>query len=192
VVSAEERSEVWMASFPKARELPLLDGSTTWWRFFMRLSAEYGHLSAMIAGDFLIQESERRLAAVLLKFGGFRVLGNPGVDDVSAMAPVLVPVTQAELPAAANLSRKDPAGSWQVKDGRNRVSRDYDHRSCGSAFGRGIARRLVPGKGDRGARDPVNRVLSSGFPDVAKPDLRAGRGEGPLPALCAGSRSRGD
>jgi hypothetical protein len=125
VVSAEERSEVWVASFPKARELPQLDGSTTWWRFFMRLSAEYGHLSAMIAGDLLIPESERRLAAVLLKFGGFRVLGNPGVDDVSAAAPVLVPVTQAELPAAANLSRNSAGKILQVLGRRRMVETGY-------------------------------------------------------------------
>jgi CRP-like cAMP-binding protein len=105
VVSAEARSEVWVASFPKARVLPLLDGDTKWWRFFMRLSGEYGHMSSMIAGDLLIPESERRLAAVLLRFGGFRVLGNPGIEEVAAMAPVVVPVTQAELAAAANLSR---------------------------------------------------------------------------------------
>jgi CRP/FNR family cyclic AMP-dependent transcriptional regulator len=105
VVSAEARSEVWVASFPKARVLPLLDGSTRWWRYFMRLVGEYGHISSMIAGDLLIPESERRLAAVLLRLGGFRVLTHSSADALSARLPVLVPVTQAELAAAANLSR---------------------------------------------------------------------------------------
>jgi CRP/FNR family transcriptional regulator, cyclic AMP receptor protein len=96
VVSAEARSEVWVASFPKARVLPLLDGTTRWWQYFMRLLGEYGHVNAMIASDLLIPESERRCAAVLLRFGGCRG---------ATTAPVLVPVTQGELAAAANLSR---------------------------------------------------------------------------------------
>jgi CRP-like cAMP-binding protein len=105
VISAEARSEVWVASFPKARVLPLLEESTRWWRFFMRLVGEYGHVSSMIAGDLLIPESERRLAAVLSRFGGLRPPGNRGTGSSSAWTPVLVPVTQAELAAAANLSR---------------------------------------------------------------------------------------
>jgi len=96
VVSAEARSEVWVASFPKVRVLPLLDGTSRWWRYFTRLVGEYGHMSATIASDLLIPESERRCAAVLLRFGGCRG---------AATAPVMVPVTQAELAAAANLSR---------------------------------------------------------------------------------------
>jgi CRP-like cAMP-binding protein len=81
VVSAEARSEVRVASFPKARVLPLLEESTRWWRFFMRLLGEYGHVSSMIAGDLLIPESERRLAAVLSRFGGLRPLENCGAGS---------------------------------------------------------------------------------------------------------------
>lgn len=103
VVSAEARSEVWAASFPKSQILPLLDGSSHWWRFFARLLGEYGHLSAMIASDLLIPESERRLASVLLRFGGLQGLTNAAAG--AARATVHVPVTQAELAAAANLSR---------------------------------------------------------------------------------------
>ena len=103
VVSAEARSEVWAASFPKSQILPLLDGSSRWWRYFARLLGEYGHLSAMIASDLLIPDSERRLASVLLRFGGLQGLTNAGAG--AARATVHVPVTQAELAAAANLSR---------------------------------------------------------------------------------------
>lgn len=39
VISAEARSEVWVASFLKARVLPLLEDSTRWWRYFFRLAA---------------------------------------------------------------------------------------------------------------------------------------------------------
>jgi CRP-like cAMP-binding protein len=110
VISAEARSEVWVASFPKARVLPLLEESTRWWRFFMRLLGEYGNVSSMVAGDLLIPENERRLAAVLSRFGGLRPLGNGDTGLSSAGTPVLVPVTQAELAAAANMSRNS-AGS---------------------------------------------------------------------------------
>ncbi|MCX7300247.1 MAG: Crp/Fnr family transcriptional regulator [Rhodobacterales bacterium] len=96
VVSAEARSEVWVASFPKARLLPLLDDTTGWWRYFIRLVGEYGNMSATIASDLLIPESERRCAAVLLRFGGCQG---------AVTAPVLVPVTQGEFAASANLSR---------------------------------------------------------------------------------------
>ena len=110
VISAEARSEVWVASFPKARVLPLLEESTRWWRFFMRLLGEYGNVSSMVAGGLLIPENERRLAAVLSRFGGLRPLGNGDTGLSSAGTPVLVPVTQAELAAAANMSRNS-AGS---------------------------------------------------------------------------------
>jgi CRP/FNR family transcriptional regulator, cyclic AMP receptor protein len=96
VMSAEARTEVWVASFPKARVLTLLDGSTRWWRYFTRLAGEYGHNCATIASDLLIPQSERRCAAVLLRFGGCRG---------SEATPMIVPVTQGELAAAANLSR---------------------------------------------------------------------------------------
>jgi CRP-like cAMP-binding protein len=59
----------------------------------------------MIASDLLIPDSERRLAAVLRRFGGLQGLTNVGDDPVAAGTTVHVPVTQAELAAAANLSR---------------------------------------------------------------------------------------
>ena len=102
VVSAEARSEVWMASFPKSQVLPLLSESARWWRHFAQLLGEYGHLSARIASDLLIPESERRLAAVLSRFGGLQAV-TPASG--AARAPVHVPVTQAELAASSNLSR---------------------------------------------------------------------------------------
>jgi CRP-like cAMP-binding protein len=91
-----------VASFPKSQVLPLLTESARWWRHFARLLGEYGHLSARIASDLLIPDSERRLAAVLSRFGGLQAVSPAGA---AARVPVYVPVTQAELAAAANLSR---------------------------------------------------------------------------------------
>lgn len=99
VVTVEARTELWIASVPKAAIIPLLDDTTLWWRCFMRLLAEYGDTSAMIASDLLIRQSDRRLAATILRFAGLRRPGQGPVEQVC------VEVTQAELADAANLSR---------------------------------------------------------------------------------------
>lgn len=99
VVTAEARTRVLIASFPKSRVLPLLDDSPGWWRPFMALMAEYGDINGLIASDLLIQNSAARCAAVLLRFGGARFAG-PG-----DAAEVQVPMKQEELAAASNLSR---------------------------------------------------------------------------------------
>ncbi|WP_373504700.1 Crp/Fnr family transcriptional regulator [Aestuariivirga sp.] len=98
-VTAEARTDLWIAVIPKAKILPLLDESTLWWRCFMRLLAEYGDTSAMVASDLLIRQSDRRLAATILRFAGLRGLSS------GLMEPVRLPITQAELAEAANLSR---------------------------------------------------------------------------------------
>lgn len=125
VVSAEARSEVWAASFPKARVMPLLDTSPRWSRFFARLLGEYGHIGAMIAADLLIPESERRLAAVLARFGGLRVPEGSDAGPALTMAPVSVPVTQAELAAAANLSRNSASNILLAMAERGVVETGY-------------------------------------------------------------------
>lgn len=99
VVTVEARTLLWIAVIPKATILPLLDETTLWWRCFTRLLAEYGDISAMIAADLLIRQSDRRLAATILRFAGLRRCGAP------TAAPVRVLATQAELADAANLSR---------------------------------------------------------------------------------------
>jgi len=99
VVNAQARTPVWIASFPKSKVIPLLESRPGWWRPFMKLMAIYGDLTALIAADLLIQKSDLRLAAVLLRFGGVRFAA------VSGTAPIRVPITQEELAAASNMSR---------------------------------------------------------------------------------------
>lgn len=99
VITVEARTQLWIAVIPKGRILPLLDGTTRWWRCFMRLLAEYGDTSAIIASDLLIRQSDRRLAATILRFAGLRTAGPDPAEDVR------IEVTQAELAEAANLSR---------------------------------------------------------------------------------------
>lgn len=99
VVNAEARSTVWIATFPKFKVIPLIESRPGWWRPFMKLMGIYGDLSSLMAADLLIQQSDRRCAAVLLRFGGARF----GV--VPSASPIKVPVTQEELAAACNLSR---------------------------------------------------------------------------------------
>lgn len=99
VATVEARTPLWIAVIPRATILPLLDGTTQWWRCFMRLLAESGDTSAMIASDLLIRRSDRRLAATILRFAGLRL---PGGDPAG---PTRLAVTQAKLAEAANLSR---------------------------------------------------------------------------------------
>jgi CRP/FNR family cyclic AMP-dependent transcriptional regulator len=77
----------------------LLAERPEWWRHFLRLAIVYGDVTAVIATDLLIRDSERRCAAVLLRLGGRRFAGP---DDTK---PVEVSVTQDDLAGAANLSR---------------------------------------------------------------------------------------
>lgn len=99
VVTVEARTDLWIAVIPRAGLLPLLEDTTRWWRCFMRLLAEYGDISAMIASDLLIRQSDRRLVATILRFAGLRA------PDPRRNEEVRLPVTQDELAAAANLSR---------------------------------------------------------------------------------------
>ena len=98
-VTAEARTPVLYASFAQARVQGLLQRDPAGWQAIARLSGEFGLLMALTAADLLIPESERRCAAVLLRFAGQRFAGPR--DRLEAV----VPVTQEELAAAANLSR---------------------------------------------------------------------------------------
>lgn len=98
-VSVEAHSPIWLASVPQPIVLRVLDDRPEWWRHMLQLPLKYGDIAATIAADLLIRSTERRCAAVLLRFGGCRFAGP---DDA---APVEVAITQDALAAAANLSR---------------------------------------------------------------------------------------
>jgi len=96
-VTAEARTALWVARFPRAKILAMLDETPVWWRCFLPLAVEYGDICALIASDLLIRRSDRRLAATILRFAGLR-------GPVEAPCHGLrVPTTQAELAAASNL-----------------------------------------------------------------------------------------
>lgn len=119
VVTVEARTHLWIAVIPKGSILPLLDETTRWWRCFMRLLAEYGDLGAMIASDLLIRQSDRRLAATILRFAGLRGDGKNRTEQIR------LAVTQTELAEAANLSR-NAAGMILRKLAANRyIKIDY-------------------------------------------------------------------
>lgn len=119
VVTVEARTDLWVAAIPKARILPLLDGTTKWWRCFMLLLAEYGDISAMIASDLLIRQSERRLAATLLRFCGPH---DPGADPAGQLR---IPITQAELADASNLSRNAASTILRALAAKGYIETDY-------------------------------------------------------------------
>lgn len=119
VVTAEARTDLWIAVIPKASILPLLDDTTRWWRCFMRLLAEYGDISATIASDLLIRRSDRRLAATILRFAGLR-----GADS-SPRGELRLPVTQDELAEAANLSRNAAGTILRTLAAKGYIKTDY-------------------------------------------------------------------
>jgi CRP-like cAMP-binding protein len=98
-VTAEARTPVLYATFAQSRVQRLLLRDPAGWQAIARLSGEFGLLMALTAADLLIPDSERRCAAVLLRFSGQRFAGPRDAQEVT------VPVTQEELAAAANLSR---------------------------------------------------------------------------------------
>ncbi len=98
-LAVSAKTEVWLARISHAALAALLVERPEWWRLMMQLAIIYGDISQTVAADLLIRDNERRCAAVLLRLGGRR-FADPEVNG-----PVEVPVTQAELAGAANLSR---------------------------------------------------------------------------------------
>lgn len=119
VVTIEARTDLWVAVVPKARLQPLLDGTTRWWRCFMRLLAQYGDITALIASDLLIRQSDRRLAATILRFCG------PPDRDPGPDGHLRIPVTQAELADAANLSRNAAGTILRMLAAKGFIATDY-------------------------------------------------------------------
>jgi len=119
VVTVEARTDLWIAVIPKASILPLLEDTTRWWRCFMRLLADYGDISAMIASDLLIRQSDLRLVATILRFAGLRGA------DLHPAGEVRLPVTQDELAEAANLSRSAAATILRKLAAKGYIKTDY-------------------------------------------------------------------
>jgi CRP/FNR family cyclic AMP-dependent transcriptional regulator len=119
VVTVEARTDLWIAVIPRASILPLLDETTRWWRCFTRLLAEYGDISAMIASDLLIRQSDRRLAATILRFAGLRGLCPDHTEQVR------IEVTQSELAEASNLSRNATGTILRKLAAKGYITTDY-------------------------------------------------------------------
>lgn len=118
-VTVEARTDLWVAAIPKARILPLLDGTTKWWRCFMRLLVEYGDTTAMIASDLLIRQSDRRLAATILRFCG------PPQPGLKPAGQARIAITQAELADASNLSRNAAGTILRALAAKGYIETDY-------------------------------------------------------------------
>lgn len=118
-VTVVARTHLWIAVIPKAKILPLLDETTRWWRCFMRLLAEYGDISAMIASDLLIRQSDRRLAATILRFAGLRGRYADRAEQLR------LEVTQSELAEATNLSRNATGAILRKLAAKGYIKTDY-------------------------------------------------------------------
>lgn len=118
-ITVEARTDLWVASIPKVRLQPLLDGTTKWWRCFMHLLVEYGDITAMIASDLLIRQSDRRLAATILRFCG------PPDQGADPAGQPRIPITQAELADAANMSRNVAGTILRTFAAKGWIETDY-------------------------------------------------------------------
>jgi CRP/FNR family transcriptional regulator, cyclic AMP receptor protein len=118
-VTVEARTPLWIAVIPRAKITPLLDETTLWWRCFMRLLAQYGDISATVASDLLIRQSDRRLAATILRFAGLRESGPEAREEMR------LPLTQAELADAANLSRNKAGTILRALAAQGYIETDY-------------------------------------------------------------------
>jgi CRP-like cAMP-binding protein len=98
-IEATAKTVVHLARIPHADIKKLLNERPEWWQYFLQPAFFFADIAVNIAADFMIRDSERRCAAVLLRLGGRRFAG-PGDE-----APVDVSITQEELAGAANLSR---------------------------------------------------------------------------------------
>jgi CRP/FNR family transcriptional regulator, cyclic AMP receptor protein len=98
-LAASAKLPTCLARIPQDAVGKLLAERPDWWRFFLQPAIIYGDVSQTVAADLLINDSERRCAAVLLRMAGRR-FATP--DD---KAPVAAPLTQDELAGAANMSR---------------------------------------------------------------------------------------
>jgi CRP-like cAMP-binding protein len=117
--AASAKTRVWLVRIPEATIRRTLKDNPHWWAFFLQPLLEYGDLTATIAADLMIRDSDRRCAAALLRLAGCRY---PGALDA---APVEVPLTQNELAGAANLSRNSVGTMLQRLAARGFVEVGY-------------------------------------------------------------------
>jgi CRP-like cAMP-binding protein len=119
VVTVEARTPLWVATIPETRLLPVLAQTPAWWRCFLPLMAEYGDAAAAIACDLLIRRSDQRLAATILRFANLRGFG------AKPAAVTRIPVSQAELAEAANLSRNAAGRILRRFSSQGLIDTDY-------------------------------------------------------------------
>jgi CRP-like cAMP-binding protein len=117
--AASAKTRSWLIRVPEATIRRALKENPLWWAFFLQPLLEYGDLTATIAADLLIRDSERRCAAALLRLAGCRYAGPQDVE------PVEVPLTQNELAGAANLSRNSVGTMLQRLAARGFVEVGY-------------------------------------------------------------------
>ncbi len=122
------RSPGWVFSIGEQPLMRLLDAEPGGWQSIVRLAMIYGDLAATVAGDLITRKSERRVIAVLLRCSGHR-------DRQDAPPLLTVPLTQAELADATNLSRNTVVGLLQDLSDRGLVGLSRGHIHIKDASG---------------------------------------------------------
>ncbi|MCF2514593.1 Crp/Fnr family transcriptional regulator [Sphingomonas sp. G124] len=111
------RTPVYAAVATKSAAEALLSENPGRWKHFARLALYYGEVAANIVADLLIRESDRRCAATLLRIADCRFQGQ---------APAFASVSQTDLAAIANLSRKTANAILRDFELNGLVARHYN------------------------------------------------------------------
>lgn len=114
--TCEMRTSGWLLSIDGKSLERLMNRETAAWPAMVRLAIGHTDLAATVAGDLVTRGSRKRTLAVLLRCSGHR-------DSDSMDAPPLksIPLTQAELADASNLSRNTVVTVLQELAAKNLV-----------------------------------------------------------------------
>ncbi len=89
------------------------------WRWIALLVVQHMFISIGAADDLMLGDARKRLAAVILRFGGYR-LGHQASPPINNL-----PTTQQELAAAANLSRASAGRILREMEDKGEISIKY-------------------------------------------------------------------
>jgi CRP/FNR family transcriptional regulator, cyclic AMP receptor protein len=97
-VTATMRTPGWILRVPWHKIAGTFTKDPAAWRLLLPLVFRYGDTATAVAADLLVRGSERRVVAILTRMSGHR-----SPEDGPPLARI--PLTQAEIAAAANMSR---------------------------------------------------------------------------------------
>jgi CRP/FNR family transcriptional regulator, cyclic AMP receptor protein len=119
IMEIEAATELHLLQISRSDFLQLALDFSEAWRWIALLLAQHLIISVGAADDLMLASSEKRLAAVLLRFSGYR-LGHPNSPLVE-----VIPATQQEIAVATNLSRASAGRILREMEENGEISIEY-------------------------------------------------------------------